>query len=198
MVVWAAWSSGWYCAGSVASKPATGLAVDPARPSLRPGRTEGATANGATRAAALLVAGPALSACGAGAGTSKASGSDRAATAGGCVNVSGEVASTVNVGVRLGAQSLPPAQAKARLQPILAKVSAVAQQNAALPVGPKLQSLGEAITKAENANPTIASQLRSAASDIALPPRVSWAPAHKSRSSCTAAAATARSELLGG
>jgi len=118
------------------------------------------------RAAALLVAGAALSACGAGGGTSKASGSDRAATAGVCVNVSGEVATAVNVGVRLGAQSLTPAQAKARLQPILAKVSAVAQQNAALPVGPKLQSLADAITKAENANPTMASQLRSAASDI--------------------------------
>jgi len=108
------------------------------------------------RAAALLVAGAALSACGAGGGTSKASGSDRAATAGVCVNV----------GVRLGAQSVTPAQAKARLQPILAKVSAVAQQNAALPVGPKLQSLADAITKVENANPTMASQLRSAASDI--------------------------------
>jgi len=84
---------------------------------------------------------------------------------GGC-DVSGEVATAVNVGVRLGAQSLTPAQAKARLQPILAKVSAVAQQNAALPVGPKLQSLADAITKAENANPTMASQLRSAASDI--------------------------------
>ncbi len=92
------------------------------------------------RAAALLVAGAALSACGAGGGTSKASGSDRAATAGVCVNVSGEVATAVNVGVRLGAQSLTPAQAKARLQPILAKVSAVAQQNAALPVGPKPRS----------------------------------------------------------
>ena len=117
-------------------------------------------------AATLLAAGVALSACGAGGGTSTASGSDRAATAGVCVNVSGEVATAVNVGVRLGAQSLTPAQAKAQLQPILAKVSAVAQQNSALPVGPKLQSLADAITKAENANPTMASQLHSAASNI--------------------------------
>ncbi len=119
---------------------------------------------GGLRLGALLVVSLVLVACGG--GSSKASGSDRAATAGVCVNISGEVATAVNVGVKLGAQSITPAQAQAQLQPILTKVTSVAQQNSALPIGPKLQALADAISKAEKASPTSASQVRSGATDI--------------------------------
>lgn len=94
------------------------------------------------------------------------SGSDRAATAGVCVNTAGEVATAVSVGVKLGAQSLTLTQAQDQLKPIQDKVSAVAQQNVALPIGSKLQSLADALTKVEQVNPGTTSQLPADAGDI--------------------------------
>ncbi len=139
------------------------LPMSASQPHAHPGCTD-EPVGGGLRLAVPLVASLVLVACGG--GSSKASGSDRAATAGVCVNVSGEVATAVNVGVKLGAQSLTAAQAQAQLQPILTKVTAVAQQNSALPIGPKLQALADAISKAEKASPTSASQVRSGATDI--------------------------------
>ncbi len=141
------------------------LPMSASQPHAHPGCTD-EPVGGGLRLAVPLVASLVLVACGG--GSSKASGSDRAATAGVCVNISGEVATAVNVGVKLGAQSLTPAQAQAQaqLQPILTKVTAVAQQNPALPIGPKLQALADAISKAEKASPTSASQVRSGATDI--------------------------------
>ncbi len=94
------------------------------------------------------------------------SGSDRAATAGVCVNTAGEVATAVGVGVKLGAQSITLTQAQNQLKPIQDKVSAVAQQNVALPIGSKLQSLADALTKVEQVNPGTTSELPADASDI--------------------------------
>jgi hypothetical protein len=139
------------------------LPMSASQPHAHPGCTD-EPVGGGLRLAVPLVASLVLVACGG--GSSKASGSDRAATAGVCVNISGEVATAVNVGVKLGAQSLTPAQAQAQLQPILTRVTAVAQQNSALPIGPKLQALADAISKAEKASPTSASQVRSGATDI--------------------------------
>jgi len=139
------------------------LPMSASQPHAHPGCTD-EPVGGGLRLAVPLVASLVLVACGG--GSSKASGSDRAATAGVCVNISGEVATAVNVGVKLGAQSLTPAQAQAQLQPILTKVTAVAQQNSALPIGAKLQALADAISKAEKASPTSASQVRSGATDI--------------------------------
>ena len=139
------------------------LPMSASQPHAHPGCTD-EPVGGGLRLAVPLVASLVLVACGG--GSSKASGSDRAATAGVCVNVSGEVATAVNVGVKLGAQSLTAAQAQAQLQPILTKVTAVAQQNSALPIGAKLQALADAISKAEKASPTSASQVRSGATDI--------------------------------
>ncbi len=139
------------------------LPMSATQPHAHPGCTD-EPVGGCLRLAVPLVASLVLVACGG--GSSKASGSDRAATAGVCVNISGEVAIAVNVGVKLGAQSLTPAQAQAQLQPILTKVTAVAQQNSALPIGAKLQALADAISKAEKASPTSASQVRSGATDI--------------------------------
>jgi hypothetical protein len=139
------------------------LPMSATQPHAHPGCVDEPVRRG-LRLAVPLVASLVLIACGG--GSSKASGSDRAATAGVCVNISGEVATAVNVGVKLGAQSLTPAQAQAQLQPILTKVTAVAQQNSALPIGPKLQALADAISKAEKASPTSASQVRSGATDI--------------------------------
>ncbi len=135
------------------------LPMSATQPHAHPGCAD-EPVGGGLRLAVPLVASLVLVACGGG------SGSDRAATAGVCVNISGEVATAVNVGVKLGAQSLTPAQAQAQLQPILTKVTAVAQQNSALPIGPKLQALADAISKAEKASPTSASQVRSGATDI--------------------------------
>lgn len=125
-----------------------------------------ASARAVGRVAAMLALSvPLVVACGG--GSSKLSGSDRSATAGVCVNVSGEVATAVSVGVKLGAQSITPAQAQARLQPILTKVSTVAQQNSQLPIGPKLQHLAAAISAAQQASTTSSpAQLRSAATGI--------------------------------
>lgn len=139
------------------------LPMSASQPHAHPGCPDGPVGGG-LRLAVPLLASLMLVACGG--GSSKASGSDRAATAGVCVNISGEVATAVNVGVKLGAQSLTAAQAQTQLQPILTKVTAVAQQNSALPIGPKLQALADAISKAEKANPTNASQVQSGATDI--------------------------------
>ncbi len=118
----------------------------------------GSSARWGLRVAAGLAAGVLLAGCG--------GGSDRAATAGVCVNTAGEVATAVSVGVKLGAQSLTLAQAQDQLKPIQDKVSAVAQQNVALPIGSKLQSLADALTKVEQVNPGTTSQLPADASDI--------------------------------
>ncbi len=67
---------------------------------------------------------------------------------------------------KLGAQSLTLVQAQDQLKPIQDKVSAVAQQNVALPIGSKLQSLADALTKVEQVNPGTTSQLPADASDI--------------------------------
>ncbi len=116
------------------------------------------------RVPALLVVGVALFGCGG--GNSHASVADRTTTAGVCLSVSGEVATAVSVGVKLAAQSLTPPQAQAQLQPVLAKVSILAQQNARLPIGPKLQTLADAISTAEHAPPGDPAQVRAAATDI--------------------------------
>lgn len=125
---------------------------------------QGSSARWGARVAAGLAAGVLLAGCGG--GTSTMSGSDRAATAGVCVNTAGEVATAVSVGVKLGAQSLTLTQAQDQLKPIQDKVSAVAQQNMALPIGSKLQSLADALTKVEQVNPGNTSQLPADASDI--------------------------------
>jgi len=149
--------------GGAVRRRSTPLPVGASQPHARPTRTD-ESVGGGLRLAVLLAATVVLGACGG--GSSKASGSDRAATAGVCVNISGEVATAVNVGVKLGAQSITPAQAQTQLQPILTKVQSVAQQNSALPIGPKLQALADAISKAEKASPTSASEVRSGATDI--------------------------------
>jgi hypothetical protein len=135
----------------------------PMRPAYRCGN-RGSSARWGARVAAGLAAGVLLAGCGG--GTSPMSGSDRAATAGVCVNTAGEVATAVGVGVKLGAQSITLTQAQNQLKPIQDKVSAVAQQNVALPIGSKLQSLADAFTKVEQVNPGTTSELPADASDI--------------------------------
>lgn len=116
------------------------------------------------RTGAGLVAGCVLL-VGCGGGASKLSGSDRSATAGVCVNVSGQVATAVSVGVKLASQSITSAQAQTKLTPIQAKVQASATQNPTLPIGSKLQALADAINTARTsgADP---SKLRSSATAI--------------------------------
>lgn len=111
-----------------------------------------------------VAAGLALVSCGGGAST--LSGSDRASTAGVCATVSGDVATAVNVGVQVAAQSLTPAQAQTKLAPILTKVTTVAQQNTQLPIGPKLQHLADTITAAGKVDPSKPAEIRSVATDL--------------------------------
>ena len=91
---------------------------------------------------------------------------DRATTAGVCVDVSGADTTAVSVGVKLPAQAVIPAQAQAQLQPVLAKVSTVAAQHAALPIGIKLQKLADAITSVQQLSPTDLAALRSATTSL--------------------------------
>lgn len=117
---------------------------------------------------ALLAVGLPLLACGAHGGSSGGglSVADRASTAGVCVTVSGDVATAVNVGIKLAAQSLTPAQAQAQLGPVLVKLSTVASQNAALPIGKTLQHLVDTITSATQASPTDVTAVRAAAGSL--------------------------------
>lgn len=123
----------------------------------------------AGRFGALLAVGLPLLACnahGSAAGGGGLSVADRASTAGVCVTVSGGVATAVNVGIQLAAQSVTPAQAQAQLTPVLAKLSTVASQNSALPVGKTLQHLVDTITAATQTAPTDVTAIRAAASSL--------------------------------
>lgn len=164
-------SSGSRCAGSYGDAAPSEVPVVTTGPgSLRPDGRLSPERSAARKYGAALYGAVALAAAvtvaGCGGHGSKLSGTDRAATAGVCVTVSGDVATAASVGVRLAARSLTPAQAQTRLQPILTKVTAAAQQNARLPVGPKLQHLADAITAAEKADPAHPTQVRSAATTV--------------------------------
>ncbi len=115
--------------------------------------------------AGLLVAG-----CG-GSGGSGSSGSglsvqQRLQTGQVCVDVAGSVSTAAQVGLKLGSGSITQAAATTQLQPVTKHVSDLASQNAALPIGPSLKQLSEAVATVEAVSPSNVADVQAAGSQL--------------------------------
>jgi len=114
--------------------------------------------------AGLLVAG-----CGSSGGNSSGSGlsvQQRLQTGQVCVDVAGSVSTAAQVGLKLGNGSITQAAATTQLQPVTKHVSDLASQNAALPIGPSLKQLSEAIAKVEAISPSNVADVKAAGSQL--------------------------------
>jgi hypothetical protein len=92
---------------------------------------------------------------------------DKAKTVKVCVDVAGSLQSAADVGGQIAHGSITQAEAATQLEPIAAKVTVLANDNAALPIGENLQKLSEDITALQKATPNTPTDLQAAAEALA-------------------------------
>ncbi|HEY8618800.1 MAG TPA: hypothetical protein VIM01_01825 [Dermatophilaceae bacterium] len=92
---------------------------------------------------------------------------DKAKTAKLCVDVAGSVQSAAEVGAKVAQGSITQTDAAAQLEPIAAKVTSLAKENAALPIGKNLQKLSDSIVALQKVSPNTSTDFQAAAETLA-------------------------------
>jgi hypothetical protein len=97
---------------------------------------------------------------------------DKAKTAKLCVDVAGSAQSAADVGAKVAQGSITQADAAAQLEPIATKVTSLAKENAALPIGKNLQKLSDSIVALQKVSPNTPTDFQAAAETLAAQTKV--------------------------
>jgi hypothetical protein len=97
---------------------------------------------------------------------------DKAKTVKLCVDVAGSVQSAAEVGAKVAQGSITQTDAAAQLEPIATKVTSLAKENAALPIGKNLQKLSDSIVALQKVSPNTPTDFQAAAETLAAQTKV--------------------------
>ncbi len=92
---------------------------------------------------------------------------DKARTAKVCLDVAGAVKSASDVGAKVAQGVITQAEAAAQLEPIATRMTSLAEQNAALPIGKNLKNLSESVVALQKVSPDAPTSFQSAAESLA-------------------------------
>lgn len=92
---------------------------------------------------------------------------DKARTVSLCLDVAASAQSAADVGARVAQGAITQAQAAAELEPIATRVSSLAAQNAALPIGKNLQKLSDRMVALQKVDPSTPTDFQAAADALA-------------------------------
>jgi len=89
-----------------------------------------------------------------------------------CVDVAGSVQSAAEVGAKVAQGSITQTDAAAQLEPIATKVTSLAKENAALPIGKNLQKLSDSIVALQKVSPNTPTDFQAAAETLAAQTKI--------------------------